>query len=185
MHCHRYSMLHKEKIDKYTAYCSLRTTLSIPQTLKVFFVSCMTIPATPTRLGHLDLSIEILAPWKSAFINCKFIFSQFGLLGPSGILANDSTPSTSRMYCNHNWFKGKRSEYFSWFLLPILPKPRRNLFLAEKKVPLSFCLCFGLILLNMKVWKATFQLINNYISMITLSFILCIIYYVPFVAHLE
>lgn len=164
MHCDRYSMSREEKNNKYAVYCSLRITLSIPQTLKVFFVSCMTIPATPTRLGHLDLSIEILAPWKSAFISCKFMFSQFGLLGFSGILANDSTPSTSRTYCNHNWFKGKRSEYFSWFLLPILPKPRRSLFLAEKEPLSTFCLCFGLILLSMKVWKVTFQLINNLLS---------------------
>lgn len=138
------------------ADCLLRITLSVPQTLKVFFVSCITIPVTPTRLGHFELLIEILAPWKSTFINCRFTFSQFGLLGLSGILVNDSMPSASRMYCSHNWFNGNRSEYFIWFLLPTLLKPRRSLFLVEKNLPLSaFCLRFGLILLNMKVWKAT------------------------------
>ena len=148
--CNRYGMFMRGKNRQMYVYCLLRIILSIPQTLKVFFVSCMTIPVTPTRLGHLDLSIEILAPWKSAFINCRFTFSQFR--GFSDISANDSRPSISLIYCSHNWFKGKTSEYFIWFLLPILPKPKRSLFLAEKHLPFfTFSLCFGLILLNIKV----------------------------------
>lgn len=45
----------------------LRILSSLDTILKVPFVSRMTIPLAPTRLGFFDRTTEILAPWKSTF----------------------------------------------------------------------------------------------------------------------